>query len=291
VTSPAKCVLAANAILGEGPVWASDENRLYFVDIKAPAILWWNAEDGSTGRLAVPSEIGAIARRSKGGLVAALRSGLATIDVTNGEIDFFAHPERSVPENRFNDGKCDPHGRFWVASMHDPETQPTGRIWRVEPDRKTVGLDSGFVVGNGFGWNPQGDRMYFTDSSNRTIYQYEFDLQSGELGNRQIFAVIPTDQGYPDGLCVDAEGHVWSAHWDGWRITRYRPDGSIERAISMPVPRPTSLAFGGADLDRLFVTSARINLSSEQLKEAPLSGALFELECGVRGRVENAFEG
>lgn len=277
-----ECLWPVAATLGESPVWWADRQCLLFVDIKAPAILWWRT-DGTSGRLAMPSEVGAVVLRESGGLFAALRSGLAFVDPDSGQIEMLASPERELPENRFNDGKCDPSGRFWIASMHDPAQKPSGNIWRVGSDLVPVRMDGGFVVGNGFGWNRAGTAMYFTDSEERTIFCYAYEPSSGTLGDRSVFARIPSDQGYPDGLCVDEEDHVWSAHWDGWRITRYRPDGSVERVVPMPVPRPTSVAFGGPDLGSLYVTSARDGLDEEQLRAAPLSGALFRLETATRG--------
>ncbi len=289
MTEPA-CVWAVQAELGEGPVWWPEAESLLFVDIKAPAILSWKPGD-ITRRWAMPAEIGAVVLRRGGGWLAALRSGLAFVSPSTGVIEHFAAPEADIPGNRFNDGKCDPKGRFWVASMDDTMTKPTGRIWCLDGNLGLVAKDGGFIIGNGFGWNQEGRRMYFTDSENRTIHVYDYDPATGALGRRSIFATVSSDCGYPDGLCVDSEDHVWSAHWDGWRITRYRPDGSVARVIDFPVPRPTSLAFGGGNLDRLYVTSARIGLSAALLAKAPLSGGLFELDVGVCGRPEPRFAG
>lgn len=290
IESPASCLWAVGARLGEGPLWWAERQTLLFVDIKAPEILW-RRMDGTTGRLAMPSEVGAIVLRHSGGLVAALRSGLAFVDLDSGAIQTFASPERDLPENRFNDGKCDPKGRFWVTSMHDPIQKPSGAIWRVGADLLPVRMDQGFIVGNGFGWNLAGDRMYFTDSEERVIYRYAYDPDQGRIEGREVFARIAPDHGYPDGLCVDAEDHVWSAHWDGWRVTRYRPDGSVERVVPMPVPRPTSVAFGGPDMTHLFITSARDGLTEEQLRAAPLSGGLFCLKTEISGLPVSSFRG
>jgi sugar lactone lactonase YvrE len=133
--------------------------------------------------------------------------------------------------------------------------------------------------------------MYFTDSGVKRIYVYDFDLESGEIANRRVFVQLPDGAGLPDGLAVDEEGFVWSAHWDGWCVTRYDPGGKIDRVVSVPVPRPTSCCFGGPDLSTLFVTSARIRLSARQLADAPLSGGVFALNAGVRGQLDTAFAG
>lgn len=286
----ARCVWAAQALLGEGPVWWPERDCLLFVDIKRPAIHTWRS-DGVTSTIPMPAEVGSVVLRQSGGLVAALRSGIAFVDFDTLDVSIFATPEHDLPGNRFNDGKCDPRGRYWLASMDDSVTRPTGAIWRLDSDLRATRMGQGFIVGNGFGWSPDGRTMYFTDSENRVILAHAIDSDSGTLGAAQVFARVAADAGYPDGLCVDAQGYVWSAHWDGWRITRYAPDGGVDRVIPMPVPRPTSVAFGRAGLDRLYVTSSRMNLDAETLGRAPLSGGLFELDVGVCGRPEPRFAG
>ena len=133
--------------------------------------------------------------------------------------------------------------------------------------------------------------MYYTDSENRTILAFDYDAETGDISRQHVFVRVTDEAGLPDGLTVDAEGFIWSAHWDGWRITRYNPDGDIDRVIRMPVPRPTSCAFGGDSLNKLYVTSASIDLSPTQLAAAPLSGGLFELDVGTTGLPEPYFGG
>ena len=283
------CVWEAQTALGEGPVWSTKERALYWVDIKRPAILCW----GPNGkhRFPMPEEIGCMAIRQRGGLVAAFRSGFVFIDQKSWTARPIHNPEPHLPDNRFNDGKCDRAGRFWAGSMDDRIMVPSGSIWRLDVDLTVEHIDEGFIVSNGFGWNPDNTVMYVTDSENRVIYAYAFDLAQGQLGKRRIFARIPEDQGYPDGLTVDILGGVWSAHWDGWRVTRYHPDGRVDKVVKMPVPRPTSCTFGGPNLDRLYVTSASIGLSGEVLTQAPLSGGLFEIDVEMQGLPEPQFGG
>ena len=285
------CVWDAKALLGESPLWWPERATLLFVDIHRPVVFAW-PEVGAGRELAVPLALCALGLRRDGGLVGALHRGLALLTLEPSAVEVFARPEADEPGNRFNDGKCDPAGRFWVASMDDSERAATGAIWRVDAGHRVERLAGPrHVVGNGFGWSPDGETMYFTDSVERTIHACAFDPASGEVGARRVFARVAPDAGYPDGLCVDTQGGVWSAHWDGWRVTRYHADGSVDRVVPMPVPRPTSLAFGGAALDRLFVTSARTGLDSQQLAEAPLSGGLFELEVELRGLPVSRYAG
>jgi sugar lactone lactonase YvrE len=285
-----RCVWQAQALLGEGPLWWPERQALLFVDIKRPAILCWS-EAGGTAAWPMPSEVGCIVHRRGGGLLAAVREGIAAVTLDPLSVELVRPLEGDLPGNRFNDGKCDPQGRLWVASMDDAILAPSGAVWRVGHDLAARRMAGGHIVGNGFGWSPDGRTMYFTDSENRVIVAYDFDGADGTIANRRTFATVAPEAGYPDGLTVDAEGGVWSAHWDGWRITRYRPDGTVDQVVEMPVPRPTCLAFGGPDLDRLYVTSASIGLTADQLADAPLSGGLFEVAAGVRGRAEPRFAG
>jgi xylono-1,5-lactonase len=286
------CIVAAGCALGEGPVWDAAIQRLYWVDIKRPAVHAWDAQGGGTLRWQMPGPIGAIGLRGDGSLVGAFKSGFGLIDLVHGTVEMFAEPEPESPGNRFNDGKVDALGRFWAGSMDDAERTPTGHLYRLDADRRVTRFDAGFVCTNGIDWSSDGRTMYFTDTFERAIYAYDFDLATGEPGARRLFARVPEGQGYPDGLTVDAEDHVWGAHWDGSRITRYRPDGTVERVVPMPVPRCTSCCFGGPDLTTLFVTSAAIGLDAAVLERAPLSGGLFAVTgLGVQGSLSGVFRG
>ncbi len=176
--------------------------------------------------------------------------------------------------------------------MDMKETDPVGGLYAVSPNAEflTVGLD--WVITNGIDFSGDGKTLYATDSSARQIWTFDYDPEEGLVGEGRLFAEVPDGAGFPDGCCLDAEDHYWGAHWDGSRVTRYRPDGSIERTIALPVPRVTSCCFGGADLDVLYVTSARVGLSPAQLEAAPLSGAVFAVTgLGVKGRPMRRFGG
>lgn len=288
-TSEVRVAVEADALLGESPLWSPAQNALYWVDIKTPRLFRRDIAAGSTRVTSMPEAIGAIALRAGGGLVAALRSGFARIDEQGVAAPVFARPEADRPGNRFNDGKCDRAGRFWAASMDDGESRPSGQLWRCDDADRYACMASGFVIGNGLGWSPDNRVFYFTDSTARRIDAYDFDIGSGDIANRRTFATVPHDAGFPDGLCVDADGHVWSAHWDGWRVTRYAPDGRIVAVLRLPVPRPTSCAFGGAALDTLYVTTARIGLDAGALAAAPLSGSVLAVRTDCHGLAETPF--
>lgn len=282
-------VLKSNLLLGESPVWNSFDNSLYFVDIKNPSIHRLHFPSGCFESIAAPSEVGCIVFSQDGILIAAMQSGLAHVNFETSKYSYFSSIDTDRLSNRPNDGKCDRAGRLWIASMDNQENNPSGRLWCISHLTKPKIWDSNFVIGNGIDWSPDGKKMYFTDSVNRSIFVYDYDLSNGSIKNKKIFATIPKGHGFPDGLTVDSEGYIWSAHWDGWRITRYAPNGAIDLFVEVPVPRPTSLAFGGSNLNRLFITSASYGLTAEDLARSPNSGSIFAYESSVPGQACNRY--
>jgi sugar lactone lactonase YvrE len=230
--------------------------------------------------------------KATGGLLVATTSGLMTFDDENKRLTLLCHPESERSGNRYNDGKCDRMGRLWIGTLDMGTAANRGNLFRVDSDGSWKKMDSGFTVANGLGWSPDNRTMYFTDSIRRVIYAYEFDLRSGEISNRKALITLDPSDGIPDGLTVDEDGCLWVAIWDAWRISRFSPDGRELMRIKMPVPRPTSCCFGGANLDTLYVTSASVRLNAEALAAAPLSGSLFAIRIpGVRGLPETTFAG
>jgi len=259
---------------------------LHFVDIKGADLLSYR-ENGVRRIRSFPGGLSALFLTSTRRLLCATTPGLVSTDQGRGRNRLLGPIERDRPDNRTNDGKCDALGRVWIGTMDVAERAFTGALYRIDPGASPTRILDDIGVSNGLDWSPDGTTLYYTDSKRRLIWRFPFDMQSGTLGRREVFANVPKEHGCPDGLTVDAEGFVWSAHWDGWRITRYDPDGTVERVIWLPVPRVTSLCFGGPRLETLYITSARIGLTYEQLQEAPLSGALFSCHPGVTGRPAN----
>jgi sugar lactone lactonase YvrE len=287
-----ECVARVACSLGEGPVWDAEGNRLFWVDIKAPALSSMNFATRAVRRWDMPEPLGSIGLRAKDGPIGAFRNGFACIDLDPGGVTPVGNVTAHPSGNRFNDGHVDPRGRFWAGTMDDGEREPTGHLYRFNADCHVERFDTGFVVTNAIEWSVDGRTLYFVDSSQRRIWAYDFDMDAGRPGRRRLFAELDPAAGYPDGLTVDAEDHVWGAHWDGGRATRYRPDGSVERVVPLPVPRTTSCCFGGPDLATLFVTSAAIGLDGATLRAAPLSGSVFAVTgLGVRGRQPHRFLG
>ena len=296
-------VIEAGAILGESPVWSVEEQVLYWLDIKAPALHRYDPASGKDEAWPVAQEIGAIVLRRGGGLVGALRDGFAFLRIGDHGVtlDWIGNPEPDRPGSRLNDGRADRQGRFWAGSMHDPEgppehyfeRAPVGAFYRLDADRTIHRMIDGVLVSNGLCWSPDGARMYAADSPTRTIRTWDYDPETGDIAHEQVFAMIPDDpgRGTPDGAIVDAEGGLWTAEFRGSRITRFNPDGTEDRMIALPASRPTCPMFGGPDLRTLYVTSAKIMLSPEDLAREPLAGALFALDVGVAGLPEAPFSG
>lgn len=291
VRDDVKCVIPGSDFLAEGPHWSANTGKLYWVDILAPAIIEGDPKTGERESFAMPELVGVTVPKKSGGFLAATETGIKAVEAQGTVISTLANPESDKPGNRFNDGKCDPKGRFWAGTLAINTSPSQGALWRYDSDGVVTKMDDGFTVSNGLGWSPEHRLFYFTDSGKRTIYVYDYDLESGDIENRRTFAEVPKENGSPDGLTVDSEGFIWSAHWDGWCVTRYDPGGKVERVINLPIPRPTSCIFGGDDLSTLFVTTARIRLSAQQLKEAPLSGGIFAVDTGVKGLPEFIFAG
>ena len=286
-----RCVANPQALVGEGPVWDDRRQALWWIDVKDPRLFRYDPASGENLELNMPERIGCIALRAGGGLIGAFVTGFKWIDPETGAVTPIVDPEPDRPGNRFNDGKCDRRGRLFAGTMHNAEIECTGTLYRLDPDLSVQVMCTGVHLSNGLGWSPDDRVLYYTDSLRRTIWAYDYDLEIGAMANRRTFARVPEEAGVPDGLCVDADGYVWSAHWGGWRLTRYAPDGRVERVVKMPVPQPSCPAFGGPDLDVLYVSSAAIEMTPADFAEAPDGGGLFALDVGVRGLPGNRFTG
>jgi L-arabinonolactonase len=289
--SEIRCVADVRAEVGEGPAWDDRAGVLWWVDIKGQRLFRFDPTSGENRAWPMPERIGCVIPRQDGGLIGAFQTGFKGIDPESGAVTPIVDPEPDRPGNRFNDGKCDRRGRLFAGTMDDAEVACTGTLYRLDPDLSIHVVRRDVHLSNGLGWSPDDRLMYYTDSLRRLIWVCDYDADRGAVANERVFARVAEEAGVPDGLCVDADGFVWSAHWGGWRVTRYAPDGRIDRVLEMPVPQPSSCAFGGPDLATLYVTSAAIGMSEADLAKAPQGGGLFALEVGVRGQPVSRFAG
>jgi xylono-1,5-lactonase len=284
-----QCIADVQAVLGEGPVWVAREAALYWLDIKGLKIFRLG-DDGTRSEWPTHLRIGSLAPRRSGGFIAGTEDGIAIVDPVADRFEIVANPESDLPDNRFNDGKVDRRGRFWAGTMDDAEKAASGTLYCVDPDLTWSAIDSSYKVTNGPAFSPSGDTMYHNDSARQVTYAFDMD-SAGNAANRRTFLQFGAGDGYPDGMTVDSEGYLWIAFWGGWCLRRYSPDGEWVETIKMPVQRPTSCAFGGRDLDRLYVTSASIGLDDDALKMQPNAGGLFMFTPGVRGLADVPFDG
>ncbi len=275
--------------LGEGPHWDARGKELYWCDILGRKIHRFDPAASTHAECATPGMPGFALLDGTGQVVTGLTDGIYRLDFSNTSAQCLVRPQYAHVDNRFNDGKCDRAGRLWGGTMnHVNHKISTGALYRLD-ERGLSEQANGIGISNGLGWSPDNKIMYYTDTPKRTIWQYDYDIGTGEAANRRIFREFK-DTGRPDGLCVDSQGRVLTAQWPGWGIEIYTPDGVPDGRIDLPVPQVSSCAFGGDDLKTLYITTAR-ELNPAQLEEAPLSGSLFVIEMDVPGIAETPFRG
>jgi len=285
--SDVELVLDAHALNGETPTWSDRDQKLYWIDIEEPALHRFDPSTGRDRRWRMPSEIGAYALSEDRRIIAALRTGLMRIDLERQCSELLADPPYDPLTHRFNDGKCDPQGRFWIGTMFKPldgskavaGTPPTPLY--VYDGRGLRATSASAVIGNGLAWSPDAATLYYSDSHAQTVRAYDFDAAGGRISRERQLAHLHS--GVPDGAAVDVEGCYWAANYDGGQVIRFKPDGSIERELRLPVSEPTMCAFGGSDLRDLYITSARSGLSKQDAGRQPHAGALFRCRAPAPG--------
>ena len=291
----AELILDARNATGESPVWSTAQQALYWVDIPAKRLHRWSPADGKSQSWQTSQMLACIAQAGNGSWVAAMENGLFAITPhADGSLDsrLLANVTHALPEMRFNDGRCDRQGRFWAGTMlmNMAAGAPVGAMYRysagqVEPLKAQL---DGFIVPNGLAFSPDGKTMYLSDSHPdvQKIWAFDYDTDTGTPHDRRLFVDMTEHPGRPDGAAVDADGCYWICGNDAGLIHRFTPDGKLDRSLSVPVKKPAMCAFGGADLDTLFVTSIRpVGDTSDQ----PLAGGVFALSPGVKGLPEPEF--
>lgn len=271
------------AELGEGALWDWRHGLLVSVDLLAGRLLLSDPRDGSTRAIEVGQPVGAAMLRGAGELLLAVRDGFAALEPATGAVTALVAVEADLPANRMNDGACDARGRCFAGTMAFDRSPGAGALYRLEPDLTVVRVIDGLGISNGIGWSPDGRRMYHVDTLAGGVDEYAYDPASGTPALKRRLVSAEPGWGRPDGLAVDAEGGIWVAFWDGWAVRRFDPAGALSAVIDLPVARPTRPAFGGPELDRLYVTTAR--------GPDELGGAILAVQPGVRGLPANVFSG
>lgn len=274
------------ANLGEGPCWVAREHALYWIDINTPRLFRWSEAEGASVH-ELSENLCSIVPRTGGGYIGGAYRGFVAIS-PDYMISPIANPEPDLPENRFNDAKVDREGRLWAGTMDRHEQQASGSLYRMDADLRWTRIDTGYRVTNGPAFSIDGRTMYHTDSAVQQVYAFDLDVD-GNPGARRLFLQFKHEDGYPDGMTVDAENCLWIAFWDGWCVRRFSPQGDLLAEIAVPVQKPTSVSFGGRDLDRLFISSASRDLTEAELAAQSGAGGLHAFYPGVRGLAENPF--
>lgn len=277
-------VLPAQATLGEAPLWHAREQRLLWVDIEAGTLHRFDPADGSDRALAISQPIGAVVPRRSGGVMLALEQGFAAFDPDTGALTLLADPEADRPDNRFNDGKCDPAGRFWAGTINRHREPRTAALYCLDTDLTVRRMLGGLTNSNGLCWSLDQQTFYHIDTPTRQVSAFDYRVETGRIRNRRTVVSIPPEMGKPDGMTIDTEGMLWIALFRGGCVGRWNPrDGRLLQTVSVPASQVTACAFGGAELATLYITTARAGLDEAALADQPDAGGLFAARPGVAG--------
>ncbi|MED1865243.1 SMP-30/gluconolactonase/LRE family protein [Fictibacillus nanhaiensis] len=290
--SEAELVLSAKAPLGEGPCWDSKHGVLYWVSILDKKVNIYDPRSHQNREIQLDQMVGTVVPRESGGLVVALQNGFFFLDLNTEKLTPIVDPEQELPENRFNDGKCDPLGRFWAGTMSLSEEAEKGSLYCLNHDLNVEKKRENLTISNGLAWSPEQSYMYLIDTPTKKVTRFQYDLQTGRIQEATEVISFPEGVGAPDGMTIDEEGMLWIAHWGGAQVSRWNPETG-EQLSSIPIPslNVTSCTFGGENMDDLYVTTARKNTSAENLERFPEAGGLFKVRPGVKGMPAYAFKG
>jgi sugar lactone lactonase YvrE len=284
-----ECVVRGSDQLGETPLWCERARKLWWIDIERPRLQSFDPSSGAHEILPLDDAtyLGSLALGNDGAHLLALDLALHR-RAPSGALSPFARVEQGL-DNRLNDGRVDARGRLWLGTMDNQLHRPNGALYRVDPDGGVHRMLGDVIVSNGIAFAPDGKTLYFTDTRRHTTWHFQVDLDDGTLANRRVFADHTTTRERPDGASVDADGCIWTAFFAGRRVVRYRPDGTIDLMVPIPVTNPTCVCFGGDDLRTLYVTTATKFLTAQQHAAEPLAGSLFAIHGLAQGLPEQRF--
>ena len=272
------------AILGEGPLWDEQAQVLWWIDIIGQRLRRFDPADGSDHTFELPEKPGTVVLRDDDRLGLALQTGFYSFDPATEKLTQIADPESHEPETRFNDGKCDPEGRFWAGSMEDAETgKRIGSLYSLQGGTCTRHF-GGIGVSNGIVWNSAADTMFYIDSPTRKVDAFDYDRATGTISNRRTAIDVPDGLGYPDGMAIDINDRLWVCMWHGWAVIQFDPvTGEILQTLDVPVRNVTACAFAGPELRELYITTSRHGNDDVGLDDQPHAGGLFHTRVDVEG--------
>jgi sugar lactone lactonase YvrE len=288
----AELVIDAKAELAEGAIWDAERKRLYWVNINDGEVHRYDPATGNDRCLNVGEPVGTVVPRASGGVMLALKSGFAHLNLETERLTRLVDPEGRDPSLRFNDGKCDPAGRFWAGTITGRDRPGIASLFCLFPDGSTRQMLTGITNSNGLCWSLDERTLYYIDTPTQEVAAFDYDKATGEIANRRVAVRVPETMGHPDGMTLDAEGMLWVAHWGGWSVNRWNPaTGQHLGTVLLPASNVSSCAFGGPALDTLYITTAREHLNASDLEKQPLAGGIFRAKPGVRGVPAFAFAG
>lgn len=270
--------------LGEGAFWYDKNQTLYWVDIEGQQLHLFHPETKTNRSFPTPSRIGTVVPQTDSTAVIALEDGVYIINTNNGVLSLLTHLEKDMHVNRFNDGKCDPNGNFWVGSMHLDQSEPMGSLYKVTPKGVTTKMLDSVTISNGIVWTQNATTMYYIDTPTGNIQAFDFDKKTSTVSNERTAVKVAVSDGYPDGMAIDSEDMLWVGLWNGNAVARYNPlTGELLEKISVPAHNVTACAFGGANLDELFITTSSLDMTKQERAQYPLAGSVFVTKPGVKG--------
>lgn len=279
------------AKLGEGAFWNHLTQEFYWVDIEGLKLHIYNPETKENRTFSTPSRIGTVVPTIDDQAVIALVDGIYLINTNTGDLEQLSDVEADMPANRFNDGKCDPNGNLWVGSMFYEQNAPNANLYKVTPSGEATVMKDSVTISNGIVWTSDHKTMYYIDTPTGKIMAYDFEKSNSTISNERVAVEVPESDGYPDGMAIDSEDMLWVGLWNGSAVGRYNPNtGELISKIEVPALNVTACAFGGEDLDVLYITTARLGTSDEQLEKWPYAGSIFKADPGVKG-VKSPFFG
>jgi sugar lactone lactonase YvrE len=287
----AEIILDAKARLGEGSFWNPQQKKLWWVDIEGKAFHIFNPDSGKDMKFDLGERIGTVVPDHKEGVIVALQNGIFRFEPDSEKLQLITNPIKNKDNLRFNDGKCDPSGRFWVGTMDLDENESIASLYKIDHDGSVQEMLTDVTISNGIVWTSDKKTMYYIDTPTLKVKAFDYDDASGNITNPRTAVEIPEEAGNPDGMAIDSEDKLWIAHWGGFCVARWDPEtGSMMQKIEVPAPQVTSCSFGGNDLDILYITTAREGMSEENLNKFPLSGGIFSARPGINGLPFNFYK-
>ncbi len=291
-TENIELVLDTKSDLGEGAIWNNQTQKLYWVNITGKILNIYDPSSGENRELRTGQMIGTVVPTESGNVLVALEKGIYQMDISTGTKKQIIDPEETITGNRFNDGKCDPSGRFWAGTMSLSGEQKAGSLYRFDGDSTIHKMVENVSISNGIVWTSDLKRMYYIDTPTQVVMGYDYNNVSGEITNGKVAVNIPSDMGSPDGMTIDDEGNLWICLWGGSAVGCWNPQtGELIRKIEVPAKNVTSCAFGGEDLGTLYITTARQDTNDKELERFPNAGGVFKTHPGVKGVPADFFKG